>query len=159
MSSNLQVRATKGDGYEALAGYFGNLRRPSRRGKQRRGSSYPWCAHLGTGFESTNCGFTIPVPRITASAIAPAAWPMGAYRGRMNERLATAPKLSDALAHGTAAFRRSASAPVEVGGLSGAVQIGPRVRLSYQRRPISRDGIGKLCGQFLHRLAAFSCRV
>src|SRR5262249_4025031 len=58
MSSNLQVRATKGDGYEALAGYFGNLRRPSRRGKQRRGSNYPWCAHLGTGFESTNCGFT-----------------------------------------------------------------------------------------------------
>jgi hypothetical protein len=43
-----------------------------------------------------------------------------------------------------------------VGGLSGAIQIGLLVRLSYQRRPVSRDGIGKLCGQFLRWLAAFS---
>src|SRR5215469_14623435 len=43
-----------------------------------------------------------------------------------------------------------------VGGLSGAIQTGLLVRLSYQRRLISRDGFGKLCGQFLHRLAAFS---
>jgi len=27
-------------------------------GKSAEAQNYPWCAHLGTGFESTNCGFT-----------------------------------------------------------------------------------------------------
>ena len=27
-------------------------------GKNAEAQNYPWCAHLGTGFESTNCGFT-----------------------------------------------------------------------------------------------------
>ena len=26
--------------------------------KNAEAQNYPWCAHLGTGFESTNCGFT-----------------------------------------------------------------------------------------------------
>jgi len=26
--------------------------------KNTEAQNYPWCAHLGTGFESTNCGFT-----------------------------------------------------------------------------------------------------
>ena len=27
-------------------------------GNRSEAQNYPWCAHLGTGFESTNCGFT-----------------------------------------------------------------------------------------------------
>ena len=27
-------------------------------GKSAEAQNYPWCAHLGTGFDSTNCGFT-----------------------------------------------------------------------------------------------------
>jgi hypothetical protein len=27
-------------------------------GESAEAQNYPWCAHLGTGFESTNCGFT-----------------------------------------------------------------------------------------------------
>jgi hypothetical protein len=27
-------------------------------GKSADAQNYPWCAHLGTGFDSTNCGFT-----------------------------------------------------------------------------------------------------
>ena len=27
-------------------------------GTRAEAQNYPWCAHLGTGFESTNCGFT-----------------------------------------------------------------------------------------------------
>ena len=27
-------------------------------GENAEAQNYPWCAHLGTGFESTNCGFT-----------------------------------------------------------------------------------------------------
>ena len=26
--------------------------------KSAEAQNWPWCAHLGTGFESTNCGFT-----------------------------------------------------------------------------------------------------
>jgi hypothetical protein len=32
----------------------------------------------------------------------------------------------------------------------------PAGSVIFQCRPVSRDGMGKLCGQFLHRLAAFS---
>jgi hypothetical protein len=27
-------------------------------GKSAEAQNYPWCAHLGTGFDSMNCGFT-----------------------------------------------------------------------------------------------------